>query len=220
MPQFIIIEKNGSVKPQNVKTLNASDLYKKAGFKTEDGFKKQNVWNIKKFSIELYGKTNGRAGQENKYDFPPPVDKVLFFGSCLLVNRGSDGSISDLTVKDWEVIYEDLFGGFEDIDDEDTDEDEDSDEDVSKTKEGYEKDGFIVDDDEEEEEDEEEDEEEEDEDEIEVDEEEIKPKRMPKTRSKTSAKKIKTKLELLPKSVFVSASILDLNSELTEEDYE
>lgn len=53
----------------------------------------------------------------------------------------------DLRAADWEKIYEFLFGGFEDIGTEDSEEEEeDEGDDVPKTKDGYVKDGFIVDD--------------------------------------------------------------------------
>lgn len=50
----------------------------------EDGFVKQTTWasvkiNGVKYTVDLYGKTEGKANTENKYDFPPPVDNTLFF---------------------------------------------------------------------------------------------------------------------------------------------
>jgi hypothetical protein len=152
MPSVIIIEKNASVKSHNIKVFSEDELYKKAGFKSKEGFSRQTVWNVEidktTYSIELYGKTTGRAGQENKYDFPPPVDHSLFFGGCVLIRRKGD-EIVNLTENEWNKIYEHLFGGFEDIgedDSEEASEDELSD-DVPLTKNGYVKDGFVVDDD-------------------------------------------------------------------------
>merc|ERR1712100_606387 len=56
-------------------------------------------------------------------------------------------NLQDLTLDEWEKVYEKLFGGFENIEEE---EDESSEEYVDPenlTKEGYDKtDGFIVDD--------------------------------------------------------------------------
>ena len=126
------------------------ELYKKAGFKSKEGFAKYCEWNVLVHNvpstIELYGKPNGRAGQENKYDFPPPADNALFFGSCVLVCK-CDTNVVDLSQSDWEKVYETLFGGFDDIASKDSDdEDPETDEDVPCTKEGYVKDGFIVDD--------------------------------------------------------------------------
>ena len=172
MPKIVVIEKSGSLKTVSVKDFSESTLYKKAGLKSGEGFVLQHTWGTEDGldqSIKLYAKNSGKAGQENKYDFPPPVDETLFFGQCILV--GSDlktGEVVDLEEDDWEEIYEFLFGGFEDLDSEDSEDEEDVDTDeeleaiqkttgvvVKQTKQGYAKDGFIVDDDEDAEEEEE-----------------------------------------------------------------
>jgi hypothetical protein len=99
--------------------------------------------------IELYCKTTGKAGQENKYEFPPPMDKILFFGNCVLINTNGNGDLKNLTDEEWNKIYTKLYGGFEDIGSEDSDEEEEEDlSGINLTKSGYEKDGFIVEDDE------------------------------------------------------------------------
>ena len=173
MTQFVVIEKSGSIKEVKVKSVNEAEFYKKAGFKSDSHFKLQTEWNVevnnKKYNVCLYGKTQGRAGQENKYDFPPPVDNTLFFGNCLLVNK-KNKEFTSLLSDEWKQIYNHLFQGFEDIGEEDSEE-EDEDEDIPKTKDGYAKDGFVVDEDEEEEEEDEEEEVELDEEEVELDEE-------------------------------------------------
>ena len=141
----VVIEKSGSIK--EIKMKEDDEYYKKAGFKSSADFTKQTSWkmnlNGKQMTIDLYGKTKGRAGQENKYEFPPPVDNVLYFGGCLLVSN--DG---DLTKDLWKSIYDKLYGGFEDLDESDREESSDDEDDaLPKTKEGYAKNGFIVDDD-------------------------------------------------------------------------
>jgi hypothetical protein len=163
MPIILVVDKMGSIKEHNVKDLAIDSLYKKAGFKTAEGFSKHATWNVtlsgnRHFLIEAYGKTSGKANQENKYDFPPPIDTTLFFGSCVLLHKCSTtGKYLDLKGSDWDTIYENLFGGFEDIENENSEsEEEDNHDDEDCTKEGYKKDGFVVDDDEEEEEDDEE----------------------------------------------------------------
>lgn len=153
MPITILcVEKSGSIKEIELKTYNESELYKKAGFKTIQGFELQTEWgaeiNGKTYSVSVFGKTIGRAGQENKYDFPPPIDNTLFFGACLLINKENNLPTS-LLKTEWKAIYEHLFGGFEDIGTEDSDEEEEEDSDddgLERTKEGYVKDDFIVDD--------------------------------------------------------------------------
>uniref|UniRef100_A0A6C0DKR3 Uncharacterized protein n=1 Tax=viral metagenome TaxID=1070528 RepID=A0A6C0DKR3_9ZZZZ len=149
---ILIIEKTGTVKETAIKSFDESELYKKAGFKTADGFKCYTTWDIEEldgasYSISVYGKTTGRANQENKYEFPPPIDNTLFFGSCVIINKRSD-VLTNITSKEWDKIYDHLYGGFEDLGEEDSEEEsEGDDEDVVKTKTGYAKDGFVVDDD-------------------------------------------------------------------------
>ena len=176
MPKIIIVEKNGNLQSMNIKTFVESDLFKKAGFKTPTNFDCQTIWNleatsssgenknIKKYSIELYAKNAGRANQENKYEFPPPVDSSLFFGSCVLINRDSTDStkLHDLEVSEWKMIYDKLYGGFEDLttmNSEDEDETLEIQEELEAaknnklTKTGYLDDGFVVEDEDEDDED-------------------------------------------------------------------
>lgn len=150
--RLLIVEKNGTIKESVLKNWNEDELYKKAGFKSGQGFKLATTWKVddinkKSYTINVYGKTDGRANQENKYEFPPPIDETLFFGSCLIVNMHNDTPKS-LTTAEWTCIYDKLYGGFESLGEEDSEEESDEYDDVPKTKSGYAKDGFIVDDDE------------------------------------------------------------------------
>ena len=221
MPVLLLVEKSGIIKEISVNQFNESELYKKAGFKTADGFRCHNTWSVEieleKFSVSIYGKIDGKANTENKYDFPPPVDNSLFFGSCILVNRDEEGDVSDLTEDIWDKVYEYLFGGFEDLGEEDSElSDEDSEyESAPKTKNGYVKDGFVVDDDA----DDEDGDDEEDED---VDDEEDEPVIITK---KSSSKKSLAKKPSIPENIFASISespsdgYLDCGAELSEEEY-
>ena len=242
MPTVLVIEKNGNIKELSIKQYNENELYKKAGFTHATDFKKHTMWDVKyqdaNYCISLYGKLKGRAGQENKYDFPPPVDKLLFFGSCILVNT-NDSVVKNITAKEWNVLYDTLYGGFKDLQDEDEDDDEDDDENDDEdddddnkligktTKTGYLKDGFVVDEDEDEpeedEEDEDDDEPEEDEDEIDDDDTalELIVKKTKKTKPKKktgvrSGSKKKVQLKVQPT---VEECYLDCTSELSEEEY-
>jgi hypothetical protein len=165
MSKIVIVEKLGSIKTVSLKLTDLpADLYKKAGLKSATDFKLHHTFDIKsEYYVELYGKITGKAGQENKYDFPPPMDNTLFFGNCLLICKNQRGNIIDMSHTDWIKIYEHLFGGFENIGDED-EEDDDEEEEIDEeelrilndpttkfTKEGYVKDDFIADDDDEDE---------------------------------------------------------------------
>ena len=155
---IIIVERVGTLKSLAIKDFKLEELYKKCGFKKGDDFVKHVEWNAKyegvKYFIELYGKTDGRANSENKYDFPPPVDNTLFFGSCALLAylKTEDGSKSytDLSLPLWKKVYEKLFGGFEDLAATAAEDELEEDELANvpkekKTKQGYLKDGFVVD---------------------------------------------------------------------------
>jgi hypothetical protein len=154
----VIVEKGGSLKSLTVKDYKEEELYKKCGFKKPDGFSKQTEWGIKldgkKYIVALFAKTEGKANTENKYDFPPPVDTTLFFGSCVIVSsiKKDDGSfgIVSLSLEQWDKMYEKLFGGFEDLtatylEDEAEEDELDNIPASKKTKQGYLKDGFVVD---------------------------------------------------------------------------
>jgi hypothetical protein len=218
----LIIEKNGSPKTLALKELNEKDFYKKCGFKSSEGFKKQTEWKVRvggqTLWVSVYAKSNGRANAENKYDFPPPIDTVLFFGNVLVsaqsmtthmdtsqsvITQNIEKHYVSLTLELWKQIYAKLFGGFEDLQALEL-EDEDEEDELQlvpshkKTKHGYLKDGFVVDSDsiEEEGDDDEEEDEEDDDSTSLVD--------------KESVKELGSDL----------ISMEDLGSELSEEEYE
>lgn len=155
---IIIVEKSGILKLLSIKDYKEEELYKKCGFKKKEDFIKQNEWTVKydnkKYFIEVYAKKNGRANSENKYDFPPPIDSTLFFGNCAILafikKEDNTNLYVDLSLELWNKIYEKLFGGFEDlsttaIEDENEEDELDKIPKEKKTKQGYLKDGFVVD---------------------------------------------------------------------------
>jgi hypothetical protein len=162
MPQsltIIIIDKGASLKTLTVKDYKVEELYKKCGFKKSTDFNLQVEWPVKldgqKYLIQMYGKLDGKANMENKYDFPPPVDKKLYFGSCVLVGMLRDDSNNrshiNISIDLWNKIYEKLFGGFESLtvtcieDEEEEDELQNVPKNMKTKNGGYLKDGFVVD---------------------------------------------------------------------------
>jgi hypothetical protein len=154
----IIVEKTGVLKTLAIKEFKEEDLFKKCGFKKSEDFNKQVEWNVKcdskKYLISVYAKVDGRANSENKYDFPPPIDTKLFFGNCVILAKvkNDEGKqvYTNLSLDLWEKIYEKLFGGFEDlastaIEDENEIDELENIPKEKKTKQGYLKDGFVVD---------------------------------------------------------------------------
>lgn len=165
MTSIVLVEYTGNIKNIKTKEFSFETLYKKCGFRSAEHFDKMTTWSIEYnkeiCNIELWAKKEGKPNNENKYDFPPPVDNDLYYGTCALVRVDSKGIVMDLTIDVWVKLYEKLFGGFEDIvedeeEDEDADEEEeDENEDDIKTKNGYVKDDFLVDDEDDENEEEE-----------------------------------------------------------------
>jgi hypothetical protein len=120
---IIIVERLGSLKMLSIKDFKEEELFKKCGFKKADGFNKQTEWFVKlngnKYLIKVYAKVEGRGNSENKYDFPPPIDTKLFYGSCAIVAEYVQADTlkkyTNLSLALWNKIYEKLFGGFEDL---------------------------------------------------------------------------------------------------------
>ena len=157
MVKGLIINKSTDIKSFNIKNIDdfEEELYKKAGLKKKDDFKQQHLWKCKNsknsYQIVLYGKTVGRSGNENKFEFPPPIDNVVYFGSCILIKKEND-VLKDLTEEEWNVSYEKFYGGFEDLNKTELEDEEEEDElekypsNLKTSKTGYLKDGFVIDD--------------------------------------------------------------------------
>jgi hypothetical protein len=160
---LLIIDKSGTPKVLTVKDFKMEDLYKKCGFKKPDGLEKRHVWVTKcdktSYRISVYAKEDGKSNTENKFEFPPPIDNSLFFGSCAVLvehkNVAGEYVPTTVTIDIWDKLYEKMYGGFENLGDTCKADDDESDEleaipKNKKTATGYLKDGFIVDSDNEE----------------------------------------------------------------------
>lgn len=199
---ILIVLKTGEVQAVNIKEFAEADLYKRVGFKSSTDFQLRTIFRSDAKNVHVYGKITGRAGQENKYEFPPPIDKTLFFGTVVLVAKVDDVA-THLSLEEWETMYDAFMGGFEDLGTDDTDDTTEEDEvpGVQKTRDGYLKDdGFVVDDDDDEEDD--------------VADDKEKPKIKPTKKRATKQPSVE--------QVFVTATeaLLDCSQELSEEEYE
>lgn len=232
MVAVLIVDKNGVITETNLKAFSLEEICKKAKIKTVEDYTRKQVWTVRlpketeSMHIALYARTKGRAGQENKYEFPPPIDHELFFGKCMLVRQTDVQDANDaidLSKALWKRIYEKLFGGFDDCMDSE-EESEDDMEGMTLSRSGYAlDDGFVV-------EDENEDEDEEElhfDDEEEYNTEDEKPKTKKKgsksskgTKGPKSATKTKKETKKEPKQEHIEVvSYEDCDSELEEEDY-
>ena len=153
MIEVIIVKKNADLENKKVKNINKNEIYKICSYKNGKDFELLHTFLVDSNNYEIYGKTNGRANMENKYELPPPIDKELYFGSlCIL--KSKDSEYLNLSIDEWEKVYEKLFGGFEDLNSDETLSVDSEEYDESElTAQGYLKDDFVVDDDELEEED-------------------------------------------------------------------
>lgn len=151
MTKYVFVCKNGDIEQKVTKhEITNEKIFKLCNYKNSTTFEKLHYFtrenNDSGIEYEIYGKKTGRANSENKYEFPPPIDKELYFGSLCILKR-EKGEIIDLDVDEWYSLYDSLFGGFEDI--EDSDEQRSLDTEVYSsdeyTKEGYLKNSFIID---------------------------------------------------------------------------
>jgi len=160
---FVLIKKNGDIETKKAKQLTLDSLYKKCGFRSDNHFERLHIWSVivnkEQYLVAVYGKLKGRAGQENKYEMPPPLDNTLIYGNVALIRLSKQGEIESFTKEEWNKVYEALYGGFEDLKNtkekdnagEDselaTEDDEANYDETMLTKSGYLKDDFIESDD-------------------------------------------------------------------------
>ena len=155
MVKVIVVDKGCNLKSSDIKDFNKDMLFKKCNFRKPDDFSKRATWKMSDdYFVSLYAKDKGRANSENKYDLPPPVDKNLYYGSMLLVKHCyqdlTNETVEDFEIEEWNKLYEKLFGGFEELGEEDSYSEEEEIPEHFKTQQGYSKeDGFVVSDDEE-----------------------------------------------------------------------
>lgn len=131
----LILTNNGGVKqikitpqvPSDGVTLQ--DLQKQ--LKKKDLPEQFGTYNYKSKRIYMFGYQQGKAGQENKHDLPPPHDSLLLFGDIivLLCEKGSS-FVSPLPFKpeEYEVFYNEAYGGFESLDEEEEEEEQEEEE--------------------------------------------------------------------------------------------
>ncbi len=153
MVKVIVVDKGCNLKCTEIKNFSIEMLYKKCNFRKNDDFSKRTTWKMNDdYFVSLYAKDKGRANSENKYDLPPPIDKDLYYGTMLLVkhcyNDLTNETAEDFDIEEWNKLYEKLFGGFEDLGEEDSYSEEEEIPEHLQTKQGYSKEGgFIVSDD-------------------------------------------------------------------------
>lgn len=116
--------------------------------------KKLGTYEYGSYILTLFGYTEGRAGQENKHELPPPIDNTLCFGDILVVASKLPNDWKHpvtFTLEQYEKFYNKQFGGFDDIDSENSSTDSEHDLEAEPDIEVEEKEGDVDDESEEEE---------------------------------------------------------------------
>ena len=120
MVKAVIIDKSGNLSTTNISSDNIDELYKKCNFRKSNGFEERVAWNVKynndKYQVKLYARNEGKHNLINSFEFPPPIDKHLFYGSCITLAY-VDNKLVDMDENLWNKLYEKLYGGFESLKD-------------------------------------------------------------------------------------------------------
>ena len=87
MVNIIVIKKTGDIKYLNAKNVTKENLYKKAGLSTVKNFDREHTWLINDTYYSVFAKNSGKAGSENKFELPPPVDENLYFGNMVFIKH-------------------------------------------------------------------------------------------------------------------------------------
>lgn len=119
--QLIKISKRG-----NIKSISKNNI---DFIKNNKNISKINKWHYNNFTYVLFGCINGEAGEENKYDLPPPCDCDLYFNDLYFV-KYEYKNIVDLSIEDYNTFYAFCFEGFESI--ENSDEEDEIEEELSE----------------------------------------------------------------------------------------
>ena len=181
---IVILNMNGDEEEERIN--NKNQLAFVCGYSNRSNeFKHVHAWMVdtndedgKQIFLHVYACNKGSYETVNKSELPPPLDTKAYYGYIALVLEDEDHVLHDLSLDDWKQYYEQLYGGFEDIeetddeddeeedceeDDDDDEEEDDSEEEQEEghivenndikekryTKDGYEIDDFVVDDDDE-----------------------------------------------------------------------
>ena len=152
--KIILIERNSDIKETSTKNkLDMKELYKKCKFRNSNDFDKRATWSYDGTYISIYAKDSGKSKTENKTELPPPIDTPLYFGSILVLRHSeeeiTETNIIDMTKDIWDNFYEKSMGGSESLGEEDSYSEEEIHPPEDLTKDGYLKDGFVVDEEEE-----------------------------------------------------------------------
>ena len=91
MTNVLVINKNGSIEEI---VIDLDKLYSVCDYKSNKDFEKIHSYDV----YEIYGKTKGKADNENKYMFPN-LNKEIYGKACVVKKNG------DLTLQEWNDFF-------------------------------------------------------------------------------------------------------------------
>lgn len=127
MASVLLLTQKAEVKSVKLSNTKVSINDVKKYFKKKSEPEVLGTYNYKGLTLFLLGYTTGKAGTENKHEFPPPHDTTLAFGDIMLIASKDEHSFENpiiFKMEDYETFYSKAFGGFDDLDDDDEDDDE------------------------------------------------------------------------------------------------
>ena len=139
---IIIIKLNGTKKEIQINKCKLTDISKKAFFKKinkgKEDFEKYCEWVINdKYKITIWGWKDGKYNQINKFELPDPEDIDLYYGDIIFLKTNLKDNLLSLSLKKFNLFYNNAFGGFETLGSDDSDTESDISAYISD-------DGFIV----------------------------------------------------------------------------
>ena len=124
MKKVIVVSQSGLPIEKEINKLSSNCISRTLSKKGKGKIQNINNWEIDGHDIKLYGFEDGEAGEENKFELPPPVDEKLLFGE-LLFAKLTDEKLDNLDIDEFTEFYNETMGGFEDLEDSEDSEEED-----------------------------------------------------------------------------------------------
>ena len=133
MSSVLILTQKAEVKAAKLPSTNVTFKDIQKYFKKKSEPEVLGTYTYRTLVLYLIGYTSGKAGSENKHEFPPPHDTILAFGDIMLVVSKDEHSFANPVAfkpEDYELFYSKAFGGFDDLDSDEEDDEEEELEDV------------------------------------------------------------------------------------------
>jgi len=129
-----VIKNNSSKYNLDVENFNIVTLHKSLNNKNKlHNFALLNIYDFDNEIVELWGYKKGKECNINKFELP---ESDIYYDELIFLSKDEDGNLIDLTNNDFEEFYNQLYEGFEDLD-EDTDDFNQDDDYISD-------DGFVI----------------------------------------------------------------------------